>query len=111
MKISGVKAMFGKVMAIGLFAGAVALVGSAKAEAQQVAFGVQFGSPYYQGYYEGDARRDFWQHEQRERAREAAIAQHEAWERHQAYEQHERWEHARDYDRDRDRGAYGYRGR
>ncbi len=117
MKLSNVTVMVGKVMTIGLVAGAVALVAPAKADAQQVVFGVQYGAPYYQDY--GETRRDYYRHEQweRERERQAAIAQHEAWERQQAWdrhEQHERWEHARGYDRGYDRdggyrnGTYGY---
>ena len=44
-----IKSMLKKTMAIGLVAGAVALTGTVKAEAQQWAVGVQFGAPVY-GY-------------------------------------------------------------
>ncbi len=113
MTISGVKAMVGKMIAIGLVAGAVALVAPAKAEAQHFAIGVQFGPSYHD-----EGRRDYYERERYERER-AAIAQHEAWERHERWEQHERrerWERAREYGRDRgysgygDQNGYGYNG-
>jgi len=49
MKLSGVKAMVGKVMTIGLVAGAFALIASTGAQAQQYGQGGQIGSPYYDG--------------------------------------------------------------
>ncbi len=113
MKLSGVKAMVSKVMAVGLVAGAFALVAPVKAEAQQYGIGVQIGpSGYEQGRWNG------YEGERYERQREA-IERHEAWERQRAWEQHERWEHAREYyrgrgydrdddRRDYDRGQYGY---
>lgn len=116
MKLTGVRAMIGKVMAIGLVAGAFALVAPAKAEAQQYGPGDQIGPGYSDG-----GQWDGYNGGRYERRREA-IAQQEAWQRHQAHEQHERWEHAREggrgYDRDGDRGygqnvypaPYGYAG-
>lgn len=101
MKLSGVKAMVGKVMAISLVAGAFALAAPGKAEAQQFGLGERIGPSYNDG-----GRWDGYDRTRYERQREA-IAQHEAWERHQAREQHERWEHAREYDRDGDRGYDG----
>lgn len=98
MKLSGVKSIVGKVMAIGLVAGAVALASPAKAQAQQYGIGPS--------YHDAD-RWDGYGRSRYEREREA-IARHEAWERHQ------RWEHAREYDHDRgrgydrDRAPYGY---
>ena len=85
MKLSNVKAMFGKVMAAGLVAGAVALLAPAKAEAQRIGVGVQFGAPVYQGYggygYHG---RD-------------AYARQLQWERHEAWVRHEEWVRAHEY--------------
>ncbi len=98
MKLSGVKAMAGKVLTIGLVAGALALVASTKAQAQGYGRGGQIESPYY------DSGR--WDHYDRDRyARQReAIAQREAWKRHEAWEQHERWEHSHRHNRDDDRG-------
>lgn len=98
MKLSGVKAMIGKVMAISLVAGAFALVAPGKAEAQQFGLGVRIGPSY-----SDEGRWDGYDRARYERQREA-IAQHEAWERHQAWEQQGRWEHARERDRDRNWG-------
>ena len=101
MKLSNVKAMFGKVMAIGLVAGAVALVAPVKAEAQQFAVGVQYGPAYR---YEG--RHDFYERERIEREREA-IARQEAWQRHEAWVRHERWERFHGEYYGAPRGYYG----
>lgn len=77
--------------------GAMLFAGTAKAQAQGFAVGVQFGGPAYSpqttyygapGYYERDARRD-------------ALLRHEAEERREAFIRHEQWEHRRDFDRDR----------
>ena len=96
MKLTKMKAMVAKVMAVGLAAGALALAAPQKAEAQ-VSFGVQVGYPpvyaYGPGYaYPPDyyARRDYYERLRIQREREA-------WERHEA------WEHRRDFDRRHDR--------
>lgn len=107
MKLTGIKAMVGKAMAIGLVAGAVALVAPAKAQAQGFGIGVQIGNGYYdgggRGYYEGERyerQREAWaRHEAHEREE-----QREAWERQERHEQHERAERAEQYNR----GGYGY---
>jgi len=98
MKLSGVKSMVGKVMTIGLVAGAFALIAATGAQAQQYGQGGQTGSPYYDG-----GRWDGYDRGRYAREREA-MARREAWERHEAREQHERWEHSRGHDRDDDRG-------
>ena len=103
MKLTDGKALVGKVMAIGLVAGAMAFAAPARAQAQGFAVGVQFGPAFRY-----DGRRDVYAQERYERER-AEIARQEAWQRHEAFEQHERWEQ-REQQRDfnRDRGAYGY---
>ena len=53
MKLTNVKAMVAKSLAVGLLAGAFVLASPAKADAQQFAIGVQFGAPVYNGYYGG----------------------------------------------------------
>jgi hypothetical protein len=95
MTTTNVKAMITKGVTVGLLAGAFALAGPAKAQAQQWAVGVQFGTPYVAPYY-GDPR-DYY-----------ARERYEEYRRQQAWIQHERqeaWERQRDYDR----YAYGYR--
>jgi hypothetical protein len=90
--------MIAKGVTVGLLAGAFALAGPAKAQAQQWGVGVQFGSPYAAPYY-GDPR-DYYARERYEAyRRQQAWAQHEAWERQQAYS---RYAYGyRDHDRDR----------
>lgn len=90
--------MFGKVMAIGLVAGAVAAVAPAQMEAQQIAFRAQIGTPYHE-----EARRDFYERERFERER-AEMARREAWVRHERWEERERGERARFFHDD----AHGY---
>lgn len=107
MKLTSIKAMVAKAMAVGLVAGALVLAAPQKAQAQ-VRIGVQFGYPpvyaYAPGYaypsYPPDyyARRDYYERLRCERER-----QREAWERHEAWERREAWEHAREFDRRHDR--------
>jgi predicted GNAT superfamily acetyltransferase len=85
MKITNVKAMVAKGVTVGLLAGAFVLAAPAKADAQQVAVGVQVGYP--QGGY---ARRDYYSHLRFEQER-----------------RHEGWVRAHEFDRRHD----GYRGR
>ena len=111
MKLTSVKSMLKKGLAVGLLSGAVALAAPAKAEAQRFAVGVQFGSPY--PYYGGDyyARQRYEEYcRQRAWAQHEALERHEAWERQQAYARyayayrdHDRRDHDdhRDWDRDR----------
>ncbi len=98
MKIQGVKAMFGKVMAIGLVAVAVAAVAPAQMEAQQIAFRAQIGAPYHE-----ETRRDSYERERLERER-AEMARAEAAVRQEQWEARERGERARFFHND----AHGY---
>ena len=112
-----VKTMVGKVMTVGLLAGAFVMAAPAKAKAQGVSFGVQLGGPVYSGY--GDGRRGYWEHERREAyERQLAFERQQAWLRQQDFLRHEAWErehrfrgrddrrydggYDRGYDRDRD---------
>jgi len=101
MKSANVKGLVAKTMIIALAAGTLMFAGAAKADAQQLAVGVQFGHPVY-GYDRDDyARRQAYiEHERWE------AEQREAYTRQQAYVQHERqeqWERAHRYDHDGDR--------
>ncbi len=94
MKLTSIKSMMAKGVAVGLLTVAVALAAPAKAEAQQFAIGVQFGSPVY-GYV---APGDYYARQRYEAyCREQAHLQHEALVRQQA---HNRYDYAyRDHDR------------
>ena len=106
MTVNNVKAMVAKGVTVVLLAGAFALAGPAKADAQQFAMGVQVGSPYFGGDYYARQRYEAYRRQQ-------AWIQHErqeAWQRQQAYNRyaygyrdHDRRDHDdhRDWDRDR----------
>jgi hypothetical protein len=78
MKLTNVKAMATKVIAVGALAAAVVLSAPAKAEAQQFAVGVHVGYPY--GY----------DHYRIEQERRAAIIRHEEWVRAHEYGRYHR---------------------
>jgi hypothetical protein len=83
MKIANVKAMVAKGVTVGLLAGAFVLAAPAKADAQQLAVGVQVGYPHYYGP-------DYYAHLRFEQER-----------------RHTEWVRAHEYGR----YHYGYRGR
>ena len=107
------KSMVAKVMAAGFLAGAFALVGVSKAQAQSWSVGVQVGPPVYgyappaYGYGPDYYARLRYEHERREAyERQQAWLRQQEWlehERHEAW-QHDRYRHDgwRDHDRDRD---------
>ena len=96
MKLSNVKAMVAKAMAVGMLAGAFVLAAPAKAQAQGFGVRVQVGYPSY-GY-----SRDYYARLRFERERHEAFLRQQAWERQQAWLRHNAW--ARDH-----RYGYGYR--
>lgn len=106
MTSANVKGLVVKGMLGAVAMGAMLFAGTAKAQAQGFAVGVQFGGPAYYpqtayygapGYYERDARRD-------------AFLRHEAEERREAFRRQQQWEHRHDFDRDRrfDRDDRGF---
>ena len=103
-----IKSMLKKTMAIGLVAGAIALTGAVKAEAQQWAVGVQFGAPVYgyaPGYGPDYYGSDYYARNRYEHARREAFERRQAWLRQQewiARQRHEAREREYRYDRDRD---------
>lgn len=110
------KSTVAKVMTVGVLAGAFAMAGGAKAEAQSWSVGVQLGAPAYgyappaYGYAYGP---DYYARQRCERERREAYERRQAWlrqqewmehERHEAWERDNRYRHDdwRDHDRDRD---------
>ena len=91
MKLTNVKAMVAKSLAVVLLAGAFVLAAPAKADAQQFAIGVQFGAPVYNGYNNGN---DFYA-----RQRYEQIRRQQAFEAQQAYARQQAWERAHAYSR------------
>src|SRR5947208_6261679 len=98
------KSMVAKVMMAGLLAGAFAMAGGAKAEAQQWSVGVQVGTPAYgyapPAYGYGP---DYYARLRYERERREAYERQQAWLRQQQWlehERHEAWERDRRYRHD-----------
>ena len=87
MKVTNVRAMVAKLLAVGFLAGAFALVAPVKAEAQGFAVGVRVGYPRYDY-----VRRDYYDHLRFEGARRAAFIRQQEWDRRQAFLRHEAWE-------------------
>lgn len=85
MSLTGIKAVFGKAMAMGLLAGAVPAVAPAQAEAQQFVAGVQFGPEYHDGFRPGFYDRFRYEREQKAIARREAWVRHERWERERVF--------------------------
>src|SRR5690348_8244351 len=85
-----IKSMLKKTMAIGLVAGAVALTGTVKAEAQQWAVGVQFGAPVY-GYAPAYGP-DYYARNRYERERREAFERRQAWLRQREWMERQRHE-------------------
>jgi hypothetical protein len=111
MKATQMNAMIAKVLSVGLVAGALALAGPAKAEAQTWSVGVQFGAPAY-GYAAPAYGPDYYARLRYERERRAAFERRQAWlrqqewiehQRHEAWEREHRYYDRRDRDRDWDR--------
>jgi hypothetical protein len=117
MKATQMKVLIAKVMSVGVVAGALALAGPAKAEAQSWSVGVQFGAPAYgyaapaYGYAAPAYGPDYYARLRYERERRAAFERRQAWlrqqewiarERHEAWEREHRYYGGRERDRERD---------